>query len=275
MKKDKFMQQLNHSFVEGGLTCGFNDYQLAEFVQQKLRSAGKISKTRSVENVGQQKDGNWVLGPDVYISRKGKPVDPKKSQYVWISHLYEGAGIAKSKEACDIELPLTTKPLEQMIELLQVTMQHNFVPSLLVLGSCAMSLHYATILAKFLFCPVPIAFRESGTGKTTALRCGLAMLAGFPDRFYSKCSLERYTELCSKGTFPIGIDDPRSVSVISELTLSLYNGAKGSTMRRGDSQPSCMAVISANFTTAEQERYVSLICTLLHTQGLLLKLLHP
>ena len=42
----------------------------------------------------------------------------------------------------------------------------------------------------FLFCPVPIAFGESGTGKTTALQCGMAMLAGLTDRFHSKCSLE-------------------------------------------------------------------------------------
>ncbi len=256
MKKDKFMQQLNHSFMDGGLTCGFNDFQLAEYVQQKIRSSGRISKTRSVEQVGIQHDGNWVLGPNVYINADGYLVDPNTSQYVWISHLYEGAGIAKATDASVIELPLSTEPLKRMFELLKLTVQHNFMPALLLLGSCAMSLHYKTILAKFLFCPVPIAFGDSGTGKTTALRCGLAMLASFPRRFYSKCSLEKYTDLCSKGTFPIAIDDPRSISVISELTISLYNGAKGSTMKRGDSKPSCMAVISANFTTDQQERYI-------------------
>ena len=34
------MQQLNQSSQEGGLTCSFNDYQLADFIQHKLRNLG-------------------------------------------------------------------------------------------------------------------------------------------------------------------------------------------------------------------------------------------
>lgn len=45
-----------------------------------------------------------------------------------------------------------------------------------------MAMHYGTILAKYMNCAVPVAFVESGTGKTTALRCGLA-LVGASSRF--------------------------------------------------------------------------------------------
>lgn len=69
----------------------------------------------------------------------------------------------------------------------------------MVLGSCAMAMHYHAIHKKFLFCPVPIAFGQSGTGKTTA-------------------------------------------------------GAKGGTLKRGETAPTGMAIISANFTAKEQEQ---------------------
>ncbi len=46
------MQQLNQSYGEGGLTCGFNDYQLEEFIQQKLRREGNIGKVMAVSMVG-------------------------------------------------------------------------------------------------------------------------------------------------------------------------------------------------------------------------------
>ena len=76
------MQQLNHSFTEGGLICTFNDFQLAEFIQQKLRSEGKLRTKKAVGAVGEQDDGTWVFGPDVYFSSKGELVDPEHTLYV-------------------------------------------------------------------------------------------------------------------------------------------------------------------------------------------------
>ena len=39
----------------------------SEFIKQKLRRAGKLAVMKAVEMIGQQKNGTWVLGPDVYI----------------------------------------------------------------------------------------------------------------------------------------------------------------------------------------------------------------
>lgn len=197
MKKDRFMQQLNHSFGVGGLTCSFNDFQLAEFIQQKVRRAGRLPVNKAVEAGGQQEDGTWVLGPKVYIDSKGELIEANQSKYIWVGDMYEGPHIAPHHTACPVKLPLTTSPLHSLLEHLKSMMKHNFYPSVMVLGSCAMAMHYQTILQKFLFCPVPIAFGQSGTGKTTALRCGLALCGVHPSHFYSKASLEKYNDLCS------------------------------------------------------------------------------
>ncbi len=93
MKKDKFMLQLNYSFEEGGLTCSFNDFQLAEYIQQKRRHVGKLESTKAVKQVGLQEDGTWVLGPNLYFTPDGELQDVSESCYLWISHLYEGPGL--------------------------------------------------------------------------------------------------------------------------------------------------------------------------------------
>ena len=252
MKKDRFMQLLNHSYGEGGLTCGFNDYQLSEFIQQKRRKAGKLPKGKAVVKVGPQDDGSWVLGPNIYISSAGEEISPDDSNFFWVGHMYNGPGIAPQNTACSIQYPLMLEPLCNLIEYLMNTMGHNFFPTLMVMGSCAMALHYKTILSKFLFCPVPLAFGNSGAGKTTALRCGLAITGCHPERFYSKATVEKYIELSADSYMPFAIDDPKSKAAINDLTISLFNGAKGATIKRGERIPSCMPVISANFTTSEQ-----------------------
>ena len=191
------MQLTNQSFHEGGLTCSFTDYQLAEFIQQKLR--------RAVEMIGQQKNGKWVLGPEVYIHTNGDLIEPNQVKYMWIGHLYMGPKIASQSTACPVELPLSTEPLRDLLEHLRVTIKHSFFPAVLPLG---MAMQYQSLLQQLLFCPVPIAFGRLGTGKTTALRCGLAICGVHPSRFYSKASLGKYNDLCSDSHLPLGIDEP-------------------------------------------------------------------
>ena len=55
------MSQLNHSFHQGGLTCGFNDFQLAEFIQQKRRGVGKLPKGYAVKKLDDKmmEHGYW------------------------------------------------------------------------------------------------------------------------------------------------------------------------------------------------------------------------
>ena len=72
-----------------------------------------------------------------------------------LATLYSGPGVAAQATACNINLPLSVEPLSQMLETLKHVMQHNYYPSLMVLGACTMAFHYLTIQAKFGISPSP------------------------------------------------------------------------------------------------------------------------
>jgi len=76
-------------------------------------------------------------GPNYHIKNDSTFVSQDDSPYVWISHLYSGPGIAPCDSACDVALPLNPKALDSLMMILKDVMQHNFMPSLLVLGTCA------------------------------------------------------------------------------------------------------------------------------------------
>ena len=108
-------------------------------------------------------------------------------------------------------------------------MNHNFIPTMLV------AVHYKTILNTFMFCPVPLAFSDSsGTGKTSSLIIGLGPTGAYPSRFVSCASYEKYSQLCATSFLPLGIDDPKSKVSISDLVISLFNGAKEATIKHGE-----------------------------------------
>jgi hypothetical protein len=256
MKKDKFMQQLNYSYQEGGLTCSFNDYQLGEFIQRKRRLAGKLPQKKAVAEIGPQDDGSWVLGPSLYFSQNGALLDVDDCSYLWIGDLYDGPKIAPADSACHVELPLTGSHLSELLTWAKCNMAHNFIPTVLLTASSVMAMHFPLLIDLFHFCPIPLAYSvSSATGKTTALTMALSVVCAYPARFLCKASFEKYMELCCTSYLPLGVDDPKSQSVISDLAVSLFNGAKQATIRRGEMQPRSMAVISANFTTRPQEKY--------------------
>ena len=204
--------------------------------------------------MGLQDDGTWVLGQTMFFDSNGSAINPDESQSVWIGHLYKGPGIAPDNSGCKIPLPLDGTSMKPMLVLLKNVLIHNYFPSLLVIGGCLMAFHYSTLIESLRHCPVPLAFGPSGTGKTTALSCGLAVVGSYPNRFYSHASKEKYVQLCTNSCLPLGIDDPQSKTAIGELCISLFNGAKGATIGRGEFSPTCMAVLAANFIAPEKER---------------------
>ena len=256
MRRLEFMKMLNDSFPTGGLTCSLQDHQLSEYLQIKKRSTARLPEKLAVKSVGQQDQNVWVLGPDCHISNNGTLLTGDESPYVWISHLYSGPGVAPRDSACKISLPLSINSLPLLMDKLEDIMEHNYISSLMVLGACAMALHYNTIIKQYMYCPIPLLYGPPGTGKTTALRCGLSMLGAYPQRFFSYGTKEKYVSLCSNSYLPLAIDDPRSKAVISDLVMTLYTEAKEGTISRGDLKPNSMAVISSNFMVDAGEKYV-------------------
>ena len=225
-----------------------------EFIQMKKRSSS-LSKKSAVQRVGKQPDGTWVLGGDTCISSSGIELPPSESSYTWISSVFSGQGIPSPSMECCISLPLTTAPLQPLLSVLEERLRHNFYPALLLLGSATLILHYQEFIEKIRYCPIPLAFGTSGTGKTTALECAMALVGARESRLYSKVTREKIYDMCCECVgIPVGVDDPHSKSDISKLLVELYNGKKGATMGKGERCPTSTAIIAANFSPVDQEK---------------------
>ena len=99
----------------------------------------------------------------------------EESNYIWIGYVFAGQDIAHDTDQCTIELPLTTDPLCALMKTMKLHYGHNFIPSVMTMASAILALHYESMLKKLKSCPIPLIFGDSGTGKTTALLCGLAL----------------------------------------------------------------------------------------------------
>ena len=254
-KRSEFLRVLNSSYKIGCLHLGMNDTQLSDFFQEKKRNTESVPKKRAVNSVGRQADGTWVLSEEVHLDDNGEIIPGEMSSFVWIGHLYQSVGIADCNERCTIQLPLTTRPLTKIVQLLECLLRHNFLPCLMTFGASVLVFHYKALIDRLRYCPVPLIYSlASGTGKTTALRCSMALFGADKCNFFSKVTIQKVLQLCSKGTLPIAIDDPDSVKDVNRLIIDLYNGAQGGTKGSGVQTPTARAVISANFTATDRER---------------------
>ena len=129
----------------------------------------------------------------------------------------------------------------------------NLAPALLLMGSAAMCLHYEDVLKYFRYCPIPLAFGKSGSGKSTALHCALSLWGGQKSHFFSNTTRELVEQKCSQGTIPIGLDDPTSKKMVQQLVIDLFNGAISGSLSRGEKKPVTTVLITANFHLGQEE----------------------
>ena len=80
------------------------------------------------------------------------------------------------------------------------------------------------------------------------------MFGGSTNRFYSKVTKEKIVDLCCTSGVPLGVDDPTSEGDISNLIITLFNGATVGTITRGEKELKTSCIIASNFTTLEQEK---------------------
>ena len=249
------MRVLDGSYIVGCLSCSFVDKELCDFFQSKKRNAAPITKKHAVESLGKQPDGTWVFSNKVHLDCEGEVLSDGSSCYMWIGDMYSGPGIASNAKQCSVQLPLTTSPLAELMQVLEGVMKHNFFPTVLTIAAGMYALHYHSMLKHLKSCPVPLIFSaSSGTGKTTALQSMLSLLGASQICFYSKATSAMLFQLCCHGNLPFALDDPQSRADISRFIVDLYNGAVGATVSRGEMTPKSTAVIAANFTPNEQQR---------------------
>ena len=221
---------------------------------QSRKREKEIPKRDVVTYVGQQADNYWVLSKNVQLDGNGCVLSVDEYKYIWLGEVYNGPGIPPASDGCSIELPLTTDPLCLLIDHLRKSMRHNFMPAVLTMASFLLVMNYKKLLKVLRYCPIPLSFGASGTGKTTALLSGLSLFGAHDTRFYSKLSKEKILALCSSSGIPLAVDDPQSKSEISRLLIDLFNGAKHGTMARGEGKPKSTCVIAANFAPIDQKR---------------------
>lgn len=111
-----------------------------------------------------------------------------------------------------------------------------------------MSLHYESFISKMRSFPIAFEYGTgSGTGKTTALRCGFSL------RFYHHLSPAKAKHLCSLTNIPLALDDPDVKSTFP--IIDLYNGAKSGTLTTGEITPISTVVITSNILLNDDQRY--------------------
>ncbi len=240
------MRVLNWSYRVGCLQCSFNDKELNEYIQIKKRKS-RLCRKSAVQKIGKQSNNTWVLAKDISINSDGDLISD--SEYIWISDVYSGQGIPPSTASCTIDLPLSINHLNPLLNALHSHFGANFFPALLVIGATDFVLHYQEMIKRFRYCPIPLAFGRSGTGKTTALECAMSLLRA-QERVYSKVKI--FDLCCVCGGIPAAIDDPHSKTDINKLLVELYNGKKSATMGKGEKLPTSTAIIASNFSPEDQ-----------------------
>ena len=102
--------------------------------------------------------------------------------------------------------------------------------------------------------PITLAYGSSGTGKLTALHCGLGLVEA--GDFY-KVSPAKAFELCSITSIPMGYNDPDTKHGFSSLIIiDLYHASRKATKNGGELVPTstCIILISSNIPSIDRQR---------------------
>ena len=164
-------------------------------------------------------------------------------------------------------MPLSSKCLKEMVDLLGKTMKHNAMSALLLVGGAVMSCHYRQIVETFGGFPIVLACGPTETGKSTSLKVGLSLTGGQKRPFYAKGTNAYFLERSSLSCLPFGIDDPNMSTYagkkqldVGELVVHLHNGAKTANLRSGALQPSSAPLIATNNPPKDDPRYLCGVC---------------
>ena len=160
------------------MSLAFNDMQFSAFIQfLKADHGHNLPIYKAACTIGQQPClKEWVLGKDVIIDCDGNTISQGNSKYVWLDATLLGDCAIPSQEVVpSIHLPLSSSILAKLMSLMEITLKHNYISSLLVLAGGVMSLHYSTLTATYSGCPITVALGPAETGKTTAVKAALAI----------------------------------------------------------------------------------------------------
>ncbi len=138
------MSQINLSFGSGGMSLSFNNKELTDFVQQLQNESDIPTKQAALHSGCQMGSLVWVFGKTQVSATEGV-LSQESAPYVWLGleMLLDEKSKLSVRDICPtISLPLNASPLKRLVSLLEVCLKHNFIASLLVIGSSLMAFHY-------------------------------------------------------------------------------------------------------------------------------------
>lgn len=163
-----------------------------------------------------------------------------------------------------ITLPLSLKPLCDLLKLYEIIEKHNYISSILVIAGVCLAFHYELLLDLYGGCPITVALGEAETGKSTAIRAGLAVFGGDEICRYVKGKNAAFLDRSSRSALPFAIEEASKGKAksrtnqldLTELIVDLYNGVRSTNMRTGSMKPKSIPIIASNFGIEDMERYV-------------------
>ena len=165
-----------------------------------------------------------------------------------------GPSIADSTSSWKIVTPLNPGSIEGLLDALPNVFGDNTPAAIFAIGGMALRLHYATIVQAMKFCPIVFMFGPPGAGKTTALNMALQLTGGISNRLVTNATRPAILGYCAQSPFPIGIDDPSSVSLLETLCVDLYNGPQKLSVCQGATKPRTTMLVASNFPICSNHR---------------------
>ena len=174
-----------------------------------------------------------MLSKDLQIDIEGKEINSAESGYVWLddSHMHDALLLSS-----DIMLSCHS-PVQLVVRLLRCC-KHNALSSLLTVSGVLMAFHYETIVSLWGECPITVGFGPSETGKSTAIKLGLAMVGMDETAKYVSGSAAFFLERSALAIWNRCPPEPNSIKP-SDVIVSIYNGAKTANMKRNLTPRSC------------------------------------
>lgn len=128
---------------------------------------------------------------------------------MWLNKdlVYENDKILSADVSPPIILPLSDKPLTDLVLAMEMIAKHNFIPSVLVMAGITLAFHYETILEMYGGCPITVALGESETEKSTAIRAGLSLFGCDEISRFVKGTNAAFLEIAGRSTLPFGIEE--------------------------------------------------------------------
>ena len=222
---------------------------------------GNSAEKRSLEAaicIGRQPMSKvWVLNSTIQINQDGIVIVPDQQLYIWISdkiaslrglHVDNSeqlAFLANSELQHQVRLPLSSEPLQSILELLRNMMGSNFMPAVITLAAVPMNVHFEYFQTKLDISPVVVLVVHPQSGKTTSLRVAAA-LTGSPGDQFSEVTDAYAAKRLSESTMGLIIDDSSSSKSVSKLTIRQFNNLARGTLTHGKQQSRCGITYAVN-----------------------------